>query len=113
MFAPIDASAVSWNPFDSVDCKGATATSAICATKNPKSVTGSNGAIVTIANFMALIAGIAAVIILLIASIKYITADGDVKEIESAKNTIIYTVIGILVILFAKILVTYVVSKVG
>lgn len=111
LFTPV--SAFAWNPFSGVDCTGSDAsTSAVCTTK-PKDISGSNGILVTVANFVALIAGIAAVIILLIASIKYITAGGDAKEIESAKNTIIYALVGILIILSAKILITYVVGKTG
>lgn len=109
----VPASAAAYDPFGGVDCTGTTAkTSAVCKTPS-KDVAGSNGILVTVANFMALIAGVAAVIILLIASIKYITAGGDPKEIESAKNTIIYALVGILIILSAKVLITYVVSKTG
>jgi len=111
LLAPVSVAA--YNPFNGVDCANTTAsTSAICKTPS-KDISGSNGILVTVANFVALIAGIAAVIVLLIASIKYITADGDAKEIESAKHTIMYAVIGILVVLSAKILITYVVCKTG
>ena len=114
LFAPAFVSAA-YDPFDGADCaKGsATAQSAVCKTDKSKSLTGSDGVIVAVTNFVAIIAGIAAVIILLVASIKYITSDGDPKEIELAKHTIIYAVVGILVVLFAKVVITYVVNKVS
>jgi type IV secretory pathway VirB2 component (pilin) len=55
-------------------------------------------------NFMALIA----VIFIIIAGIRLIVSQGEEDQKEKAKKTIIYVVIGLLVILFARVIVEFV-----
>lgn len=111
LLMPVSASA--WNPFGGVDCSQA-GNSAVCSsqgnTDNP--VAGKNGLIVKVTDFLAVIAGIAAVIVLIIAGFKYVTAEGDPKEVSSAKNTIIYALVGIVVIVAARALIEFVVSSI-
>lgn len=52
---------------------------------------------------------IVAVIILIYAGVKYILARGDDKEIEKAKTTILYTVIGLIIIGFAGAIVNFII----
>lgn len=54
-----------------------------------------------IIDFLIPFSGVIAVIFLIWAGIKYITAGGDKEKIESAKNTIMYALIGILIVAFA------------
>ena len=90
-----------------------TSQSAACASKydtnNP--ISGSNSIIVKITNFIALIAGLAAVILLIIAGIKYITSQGDTAGVKAAKASLINVLIGILVIVLGRQLIVYVVSR--
>lgn len=58
------------------------------------------------------VAGGVAVIIILLASLKYITSRGDPGEVAKAKNTIIYAAIGLVVIAFAFSIVGFVVNRV-
>lgn len=51
-----------------------------------------------------------AVIVIVIAGLKYITANGDAAKIASAKNTLLYAVIGLLVAMFAQAIVLFVVD---
>lgn len=66
-----------------------------------------------IVNIVALVAGAAAVLLILVGSIKYITSAGDSAKVSSAKNTIIYALIGIVVIVAAKTILIYVVNKIN
>lgn len=50
-----------------------------------------------IINFLLLIAGVIAVIMLIIGGFKYSTSSGDSNSIVSAKNTILYAIIGLIV----------------
>lgn len=72
---------------------------------------GPNGIITKIANIIAIVAGIAAVFIIIIAGIQYMTSTGDPTKVNNAKNAILYTIIGLLVIVIARSLVVFVVSK--
>lgn len=56
---------------------------------------------------------IVAVIFVIIAGIRLIISGGDEGEKDKAKNTIIYVIIGIIVVLFARVIVTFVNNFVG
>lgn len=58
------------------------------------------------------VAGAVALIVLLLASIKYILSRGDPGEVAKAKNAIIYAVIGIIVVATAFTIVSFVVDRV-
>lgn len=60
--------------------------------------------------FLALIALIA-VIFILIGGIKYITSGGDEDAAASAKNTILYAIIGLIVIAFSAVIVNFVLGS--
>ena len=46
-------------------------------------------------------AGIIAVLIVVIGGLLYVTSNGDANNIQRAKNTILYAVVGLLVVIFA------------
>ena len=54
--------------------------------------------------------GVLAVIMLIWGGIKYATSAGDANKVTSAKNTIMYAVIGLVVAIFAWAIVNYVVD---
>lgn len=63
-------------------------------------------------NILSLIVGIIAVIMVIIGGLKYIISSGDSSNINSAKNTILYALIGLVVVALAQVLVRFVVTKV-
>jgi len=87
-----------------------------CVTKGLESTgsTGGNkdlGAVFkTIANVLLFIIGAVAVIMLILGGIRYVLSQGDAKQVESAKNTILYAVIGIIVALLAYAIVNFVIG---
>ncbi len=58
------------------------------------------------------IAGIVAVIVIIIGGLRYITSNGDASGIQSAKNTILYAVVGLVVIIAAAGITGFVLSNV-
>jgi hypothetical protein len=56
--------------------------------------------------------GIAAVIVIIISGFTFATSGGDAKAIETAKNRIVYSVIGIIVVLIAAGIVNFVLGSV-
>ena len=65
-----------------------------------------------ISNTLIFIAGALAVIILIVAGLRYIISNGDAKQVEGAKNTILYAVIGLIVAILAFAIVNFVLIKV-
>jgi hypothetical protein len=110
------APAYAFDPFSSA-CTANTGDSAVCVDKgngqngnNP--IYGSGGLIYKITEVVAFIAGVAAIIVILVGSIKYVTSGGDANAASSAKNTILGAFIGLIIIIVAASLITFVVSKI-
>lgn len=70
-----------------------------------------NKVLATTINILSLIAGIAAVIFLIISGLRYITSNGDSSSIASAKNGIIYAIIGLIVVALSQVVVKFVLSR--
>ena len=72
---------------------------------------GSNGVFKTITNVLLFIIGAISVIMLIIGGIRYVVSGGDSGAVTSAKNTILYAVVGIVVAILAYALVNFVISS--
>ena len=64
----------------------------------------------TVVNTMLFIVGLLAVIMIIFSGIRYITAHGDKAQLESAKNTLIYSVVGLIIAIVAYALVNWVLN---
>jgi Type IV secretion system pilin len=64
----------------------------------------------SIINALFIVAGAVAVIILIMGGIRYITSTGDSGRIKSAKDTILYAVIGLVVVIIAREIVGFVIG---
>ncbi|PID33191.1 hypothetical protein CR969_02110 [Candidatus Saccharibacteria bacterium] len=64
-----------------------------------------------ILNVVYSIAGVIAVVMIIIASISYTTSGGDSNKLTSAKNTILYAVIGLALIMLAFGITNYVTGR--
>ena len=76
-----------------------------------KELDGNQGVITTIINTMLFIVGLLAVIMIIYAGIRFVTAHGDEKQVESARQTIIYSVVGLIVAILAYALVNWVFAQ--
>ena len=79
----------------------------------PEDLTGDNGIVTTVINTMLFIVGILSVIMIIYAGICYVTAHGDKGQVEGAKNTLIYAIVGLIVSIVAYALVNWVVGLFG
>lgn len=70
-----------------------------------------NGLITLIINIFSIVVGVVAVIMIIIGGLKYITSSGDSNNITSAKNTILYAIIGLVVVALAQFIVKFVLNK--
>ncbi len=70
-----------------------------------------SGTIRSIVNVLLFIVGAAAVIMLVVGGLKYVTSNGDQQAVKSAKDTVLYAIIGIVVAFLAYAAVNFVVSQ--
>ncbi len=63
-----------------------------------------------VVEILSLVAGIAAIIMVIVAGFKYITSNGDAGKVGSAKTTLIYALVGIAIAALAQILVHFVIN---
>ena len=64
----------------------------------------------TVANVLLFIIGAISVIMLIIGGIRYTISQGDSSAVQSAKNTILYAVIGLIVAILAYALINFVIT---
>jgi hypothetical protein len=71
-----------------------------------------NTLIQQVINVLSAIVGIVAVIMIIVGGFRYITSGGSPDKVTSAKNTILYGIIGLIVVALAQIIVKFVIAKV-
>lgn len=64
----------------------------------------------TVVNVLLYVIGAVAVIMIVIGGIRYTTSNGDSSQVTSAKNTILYAVVGLVVAMLAYAIVNFVVG---
>jgi len=101
LFAPIDVSA---NAIDDA-CK-ADPSASIC-----QDSTSVSDVIAIVVNTLLFIVGIISVIMIIVGGIMYTTSAGDSGQVTKAKNTILFSVIGLAVSFFAYAIVNWVVLQ--
>lgn len=113
VWAPTQASA-QVDPFQDV-CEGIPAgqdAPAACnADGNNDPIAGENGVILKTVSILSWIVGAAAVIMLIFAGLKFVTANGDANSITTARNSVIYTLIGVAVFTVSNLIVRFVISR--
>jgi hypothetical protein len=92
------------------DVCGAIGSDADCG-KTPANGIDLNSVVTTVVNLLSVIVGITAVIMIMISGFKYVTSGGDSSSVASAKNTLIYAIIGLVVVAFAQAIVKFVLQK--
>lgn len=58
------------------------------------------------------IAGAVAILMVVIGGFQYVISSGDPQKTARAKDTILYSLIGLVVVIFAQVIVTFVIGKV-
>jgi len=70
-----------------------------------------NRVIHTIVNLLSALVGVVAVIMIIVGGFRYITSGGNDTSVTSAKNTILYAIIGLVVVALAQLIVRFTLSK--
>jgi len=86
------------------------ATGSTCPTSASADTTVNN-TITLVINTFSIIVGFISVVMLIYGGFKYITSSGDSGKVTSAKNTILYALIGLVIVFLAQIIVKFVIGK--
>lgn len=107
-------------PALAVDCNSSTAAAISCGTDSAAGVPSDNSTtaggridttVQNLINVLSIVVGIAAVIMLIVGGFRYITSAGNPEGIKAAKNTIMYALIGLVIVALAQFIVNFVLNK--
>ena len=85
--------------------------SSVCASASPKDDLGA--IIKQITNAMFFIIGAIAVVMIIYSGIRYTTSAGNPAGVTAAKNSLIYSIVGLVVAILAYAIVKFVVTRIG
>ncbi len=94
--------------------KGSDTTNTTTTNTAPCNNNGSNGItsiLRIVINIMSFVVGAVSVIMIIIGGLRYVTSGGNDQSIAGAKNTIIFALIGLVIVALAQIIVEFVFAK--
>jgi hypothetical protein len=83
-----------------------------CTTTSAGAEDQINNIVTLVINIFSVVVGIVAVIMIIVGGIRYVTSGGDSGNVSAAKNTILYAIIGLVIVALAQVLVRYVLARV-
>ncbi len=72
---------------------------------------GPNGILTKIANILSMVVGVVALFVIIIGAIRFVTASGDINKVNSARDSVLFAVIGLVVAALAQSIVIFVLNK--
>lgn len=103
----VPAATLATTPADAA-CEGIEAAGGSC---DPADSGGIGNLARSIINVLSIIVGAVSVIMIIIGGFRYVISGGDSNATTGAKNTILYALIGLVVVVFAQIIVRFVMSN--
>lgn len=89
----------------------ATDDSATCTTATTGTGQKANDLIARVINIFSVIVGVVCVIMIIYGGFRYVTSGGESSNISTAKNTILYAIIGLVIVAMAQFVVKFVLTK--
>lgn len=92
-------------------CEGSqiTSTTADCTGAS----TEADSLIQSIVDILSIIVGIIAVIMIIVSGLRFITSGGDANAVSSARNGVIYAIVGLILVAMAQLIVRFVLTRTG
>ena len=84
-----------------------------CAAKDESGIEKINKVVRGVVNTLSLIVGIVAVIMIIIGGLRYITSGGASDKVSGAKDTIVFAIVGLVVVALAQVIVRFVLNRVA
>lgn len=63
-------------------------------------------------NVLSFVVGVISVIMVIIGGLKYVTSGGDSSKVSSAKDTILYAIVGLVVVAMSQVIVRFVLKQI-
>ncbi len=79
--------------------------------EQPVNLFGDTGVFSTISSVLLFIVGAIAVIMIVIGGLRYVISGGDATQVQAAKNTILYALVGIIIAILAYAAVNFVIGS--
>lgn len=98
-------------------CDGDAANSAVCQGKDKpekpecNSFYGKCGVLTKAVSLVAIVTGVVAVVMIIIGGFKFVTASGDPANVKSAKNTILFAIVGLVVAAIGGAIIRFVIGR--
>jgi ABC-type sugar transport system permease subunit len=83
-----------------------------CAEVPDNPITGKDGIITKVVHLLLIVIGVASIIMIMVGGLQYILSSGDPARVNSAKNTILYAVIGLVVAVLSQVIITFVIRRI-
>jgi hypothetical protein len=80
-------------------------------TPSDNSFLGPHGILTAAVNILAIIAGIAAVIMIIVGGLRFVISSGDPNNVTNAKNAILAALIGVVIVVLSRTLVIFVLNR--
>jgi len=95
-------------------CKGVLSTTTDGGTDCSEAEDGQSfaGLAKKIINIFSIVVGAVSVIMIIIGGFRYIISGGDSNGVTGAKNTILYAIVGLVIVIFAQVIVRFVLTNV-
>jgi len=71
-----------------------------------------NNLLAQIINVISILVGVVAVIMIIFGGFRYITSGGDATKVTAAKNTILYGLVGLIIVALSQIIVRFVLNQI-
>lgn len=98
-------------------CDASTTESAICQDKNKpetnenNSFYGKDSVLIKVSRLIAIAVGVASVIMIIVGGIKFTMASGDPSNVKSAKDTVIFALVGLIIAIIAASIIQFVLNQ--
>jgi hypothetical protein len=90
---------------------GSAGSSSFC--KDKSTTNPARGILIDAINIITAIAGFVSVVMIVISGLQLVSSSGNSEKVSTARNTILYATIGLVVIALARIIVGFIISKVS
>lgn len=93
-------------------CAGLALSSSSASCDDTGSTGGISNIIATALNLLSFVVGVVAVVMIIIGGLKFIMSSGDSNNVTSARNTILYAIVGLIIAALAQIIVKFVLNRI-
>lgn len=110
LFFAVGQTALAANPLSNACGVPGASSSSVCSAQQGTPI---ESTISKVTKIIAAVAGIAAVIMIITGGFMYVTSSGDASKITSARKTITYAVVGLIIIALAQTIIIFVINRLG